>query len=156
MYSPRHLPVLSLEDVTANFEQLKELLAELTGEDRGSALVKAIEERSKPGPWTPLVLGTKVEAFAGFQVPAIRSEAGGTVSRLRGVAKIKAAVELKAGETVATIAEGMRPLGTVVLVAETNSTFSLLSIPTTGVITSTVNAPTGTGIAFDGLTFNLT
>jgi hypothetical protein len=142
-----HLPVTDFPGCTQNFERLLPLLdaSESSATRRGS--------RSGVGEWVALTLGPKIEAFAGFQTLAARIE--GASVRLRGVGKVKAASELKAGETFATIPEGSRPPETVAIAAETAGVFSVLTITTAGVITSSANAAATTGISLDSLTYNL-
>lgn len=162
-YRFSHVPVLSEADATRNFEELQVLLSEgLTASNlkaeavTEAKLAAALVAKLNPTAWTSLTLGPKVEAFPGFQVPASRAEAGKTVGRLRGVVKIKAGEELKAGETLGTITEAHRPPASVILIAESNAAFSFLTITSAGVISSSANVPATGGIGLDGLSFNIT
>ncbi len=109
------------------------------------------------GAWTELTLSAKLEAFAGFQTVRCRLENGETVVRLRGVAKVKAGEEIKKTETIATLPVGFRPPAEVDVTGNISAVLSVFNITTAGVISSVLtDAKAGTGVIFDGLTFNLT
>jgi hypothetical protein len=120
-------------------------------------LAKAIQEKITPTAWEGLTLGTKVEAGT-LQTPGVRAEDGKTMARLRGSPKVKAAEEVKAGETIATIPAGFRPPSTVHLATMNPQTgvAGELIIASTGVITAAGGYVAANEILLDGLSFNLT
>ncbi len=105
------------------------------------------------GEWVEPTMSAKVENAAGAQTVRARAELGGNVCRLRGVAKIKSGEELKTGETLFTLPEGLRPPGHVDL---TLAGSVILEIATTGVAILSATKTSAQTIIMDGLTFNLT
>lgn len=153
----RVLPVYSARDATENFEQLQILQTTLESKlSTVEAKLAAAEATITPGAWTALTLGTKVEEDAAEQTVRARTE--GTIVRLRGATKIKAGETLTAGETLATLPVGLRPVEKrVVLSSVTNANKAqAMLVATTGVVTLLENLPAATVLVLDGLTFNLT
>jgi hypothetical protein len=105
------------------------------------------------GEWVEPTMSAKVENAAGSQTVRARAELGGNVCRLRGVAKIKSGEELKTGETLFTLPEGLRPPGHVDL---TLAGSVILEIATTGVAILSATKTSAQTIIMDGFTFNLT
>lgn len=155
LFSFRHLPVLSLEDVTADLEQLQPFLGAIPEEALSPAVKEALAKIT-PGPWTALVLTAKIEEGAGFQTVRVRTEGGGTTARLRGLPKVKAGQEVKAAEVFATVPVGFRPPATVVLTGASGGAFNIFQINAAGQIIPEKTIAAGNGIVFDGLTYNLT
>lgn len=159
MYSPRHLPVLSLEDVTANFEQLKELLGELIGGEPSSTLIRAVEERSKPGPWNALeAVSASLKPLANAETPMVRIEASGARAFLRGA--YEATAEIAGGTMVFKVPALYRPRNEVfpsaTIFTSAANVATRWRIKTNGEVELNVTVKS-TGILFlDGLSWNLT
>lgn len=176
-----HLPITDHKDATANLERLQAQLraglgttfltdgsvtepklaneAVTTGKIKNEAvtegkLAAAVVAKLNPGVWTALTLGPKIEANATYQTPRCRTEQG--VVRLRGALNEKAGEELKGGETLATLPEGFRPPGKVLMGLVTKAAGVVtLQIETTGVM-FTSGLPLAATVLLDGITFNLT
>lgn len=176
-----HLPVHGAEDTTADLEQLQSVFAAgltsaflgagsvteaklgneavTTGKIKNEAvtegkLAAAVVAKLNPGVWTALTLGPKIEANATYQTPRCRTEQG--VVRLRGALNEKAGEELKGGETLATLPEGFRPPGKVLMGLVTKAAGVVtLQIETNGVM-FTSGLPLAATVLLDGITFNLT
>jgi hypothetical protein len=104
--------------------------------------------------WIAVELGPKIET-GGLQVPGVRRE--GSNARLRGSVKVKAAEELKAGETLFTIKNiaGERPIAAIEI--STNSSAGAackLLISAEGVATVSIALVAAVSMALDSLTFN--
>jgi len=118
---------------------------------------EGMQQEPEPSEWTKLTLGTKVEAGGAGQSPAVRGEAGNTVARLRGTVAIKSGQTLTAGETLATLAVGLRPPAEVFTPTTTTAgTSTYLLINSSGVIAAHSILATGVIVLLDSLTFNLT
>lgn len=159
MYSPRHLPVLSLEDVTANFEQLKSLLGDLVGEEPTSAFVRAVEERSKPGPWNALeAVSASLKPLANAETPMVRIEAFGTRAFLRGV--YEATAEITAGTVVFKVPALYRPRNEVfpsaTIFTSAANVATRWRIKTNGEVELNVTVKSTGNLFLDGLSWNLT
>jgi hypothetical protein len=114
----------------------------------------------KAGPWTPLVLGSKVAPVSGFEEPAVRTENGGSTVRLRGVLVVTSEIA-NTSDTVFTVPVGYRPkskieFGLGVSTASGMNHVGSLLIATNGVVTDPeTHVPPGTYYLLDGLSFNL-
>lgn len=120
-------------------------------------LAKAVQEKITPGAWKALELGAKMET-GGLQVPGARTEDGATMARLRGSVKVKAAEELKAGETLFTVPVGWRPAADIEFerVTSAGGLHRCKIASATGICTDTSAILAGQIVFFDGFTYNMT
>lgn len=135
MVSFKHLPVTSEADNTENWQQLQVELV---------------------GPWAELALSAKLEAVTGDQTIRVRRELMGSSARLRGNGKVKAAEEITAGATIATLPLGFRPPATIAVTGSVGSSAAVFIVTAAGVVTSFSAISAGTAFSLDGLSFNLT
>jgi hypothetical protein len=109
------------------------------------------------GPWEPLVLGEDWEAGA-YNVPAVRTENGGAIARLRGVIVVAAGHTATAGAEIATLGASARPPKDVFVPTLNLNLASLTYIPilTTGKMEIGTTMTEGQQLATDGVTWSLT
>ncbi|HXB16240.1 MAG TPA: hypothetical protein VNV44_10920 [Solirubrobacteraceae bacterium] len=115
---------------------------------------------ARPGGWEALEGLSKVQPVAGFEEPAVRTEAGGATARLRGV--LNTTKEVKPGETVFTIPACCRPhnkveigLNTTILSNTENHLGALEILPGGEVKDPESPVPSGVWYLLDGMTWNL-
>lgn len=120
----------------------------------------AIGPEGKAGVWTAITFGAKMKEAVGAQVPKVRTESGGAVGRLAGVAAVKTGEELKETETILTVPVGFRPPASVQFVA-----FAFTTVPAAvglvltkeGVLyCNSKNLNAISTLTLDGITWNIT
>jgi hypothetical protein len=119
-----------------------------------------LEQAVIPTAWVkPESLGAKVEENAG-KLDAGRTTSAAQVAALRGALKIKAAQELKPGETLCTLPPALRPASPQALDIchgiATTSVGNRLLVAANGVVTLAVAVLAAEEVFLDGITFPLT
>ena len=115
-----------------------------------------LESELLTGKWESIfVLGAKVEAAATYQTLRGRKESGAASVRLRGAIAVKAGEELKASETLATLAVGYRPPATEGFSIFAGGIAQALTITAAGVMTLSGAVKAAENVFLGGITFNL-
>lgn len=112
----------------------------------------------KAGAWVNLTLNEAVEQNTGTLTVQGRTEGGGSVARLRGQLKVKAAKEVAANVSFLTLPSGLRPLGTITRIGlggVSASTVSVYTIKATGEVSRSAKTEAGQLLNLDDLSWSI-
>lgn len=117
----------------------------------------------KAGAWVAVTLGAKMVYVEGeYPKTEARSEQGGSRGALRGNLEVKAAEELKAGETLLTLPEALWPTKTITRLCGAGASITavpalnLIKISNKGVVTLAAALTAGKVIHLDEISWGLT